>query len=170
MLLEVEEEDYEVNVQRHSAHTVKTGDYALQVEKGQVSIGAASKMEVYSESVVRVVGERQLELVSNSAIVLRAGASTIVLNDKGVFIDGPSVQINSGAPVVHSALGEITFASVPVPELESAKARRPVSPAAADDSKSGFASSAKAAKQTPAQPSGNGASKGTTIAGERTRG
>jgi len=162
MRVEVKEEDYDVNVQGRSTHTVKTGDYILRAREGQVAVEAEKDMDLYSAAVASVGGQRQLLLFSDSEIVLQTGASQIVLNSKGVFIDGPTVQINSGASPEDFDAGEARIALVPVPDLKSPGGREPVSPAVADDSKSGFASSARAAKQTPAQSSGNGPSKGTT--------
>jgi hypothetical protein len=101
-------------------------------------------------------------LSSNSAIILQAGKSRIVLNSTGVFIDGPAVVLNGGTSLGGYEGPGFDHAVVEEPELELPPGRDPVSPAVADDSKSGFASSTNAAKQTPPKPNANGASKGPT--------
>jgi type VI secretion system secreted protein VgrG len=159
MRLDVKE-DYQVTVENHSTHTVTTGDYYLTADKGHVAILAGADLTLDCTGVARVTGGGGLHLSSASKIVLRVGASQIVLSDSGVSIDGPAVLINSGTKVDLDPPGNISSAVIPIPELENPPGRNPVSPAAADGSRSGFASSGSAVKKTPPAPGANGSSQG----------
>jgi hypothetical protein len=164
MSLQVDPDDYLVSVQGNSTHKVKTGDYYVLAEKGKVIIFAGSDSSLVSDGVATVCGSARLFLASDKEIVLQAGASQIVLNDSGVFIDGPQILMNAGTPPAEFPPSEFSEAAIRELNEKELAGYEPFgdlrAPAGADDAKSGFASSVGAARKAPPAPSAGGTSPG----------
>src|SRR5262249_1933482 len=98
MGLDVNQDDYEINVQRHSRHKVKTGDYTVDAERGGIRL-SGDNISQFSFGTADILCKKGLCLSSDSEIILQAGESQIILNSTGVFIDGPTVVLNGGTPL-----------------------------------------------------------------------
>lgn len=78
--------------------TVEEGDYALSAVRGSASIEAAQKIEFS-------VGANSL-VIDETGITIRAGLSTITLNESGIAASG--LTITSDATTVHLIKGALT--------------------------------------------------------------
>jgi type VI secretion system secreted protein VgrG len=129
---------------------VRGGFYVYCKEFGYIA--CPKSIELNAQDCLKVRGNKRLIVSSDATIVLKAGASSITLTPKGIWLNGTNVSINSGPPPEVNDL--------PEPESEEVRRGLDAGPFAADDSLPGFVSNANAAKKTPPEPSANGAPTG----------
>jgi type VI secretion system secreted protein VgrG len=107
--------------------------------KGYCYIGSRDNIELHALDSLTVYGSKQMIVLSDAAIGLRCGDSSITLTPKGIWLNGPQVLINSGPPP-----------KVERPEpvaTDEIKKGLEVGPFAADDSRPGFVSNPDAARK-----------------------